>query len=601
LALALRWPHLQTIPRLTDEAGEVTTALQIAFEGARPLVHNDAYRGPAWAYGLAAPLALLGPRPGLPRDYALAIGLATVLAVYLLGRSLAGPRAGLAAGLLQATAFAPIALESHVAWSNHATPGMVTLAGLATWRALGMARVRVSGMPSLDRDKTSSGSGQPDRDKALHWLLLAGLLWGLALQTHPSAVAPLAGAGLWFLAARERRALLRRPATWLAPIACLLVLSPMLVYNAQRFVDEGGIASMDEATDASQPVNRDFGPLALARNLVGLAGQLGRAAGAGRPDEPGEPVPGVLVAFTDAFRPLVTWLYAAILLAALAWATWLWARSAGMDGARFFRIGQSGPGDPSVTTEFAFTTKSADGLGLVASMAWAGILILPLLNRNYQSFYDMRYLGFLLPLAFVALGSWAASDRESRDSAGAAEVAGKAGAKSETRVGSGAWASAAVQARRWLLLASLMLWSLLSVGAYYQREIAAGRTNQPMIEAADRLAQAWHEAGTEAGLGPPQQIWIDKAMRPIKLEGGGDPVRAFDQLLALRSLPAELSDIDELRWFLSEDRTTLYWILAADSTAESLAAEGFPLESVQEAGGWRILVRQPSETLPSSP
>ncbi len=548
LAFALRLPELQEIPRLTDETSEVAAALEIAFEGQRPLVHNDAYRGPVWAYGLAGVLRIFGPRPGLPRFYALALGLASVLTTYALARALAGPRAARLAGLLQACAFAPIALESHVAWSNHATPAMVTLAALATARAFsergvvgrdtasGAAPVRASskrgGLGDKETEATATGdSVERDTSPATStgWLLAAGLVWALALQTHPSAIAPLVGAAIWILACPPRRARLLRPAAGLALALFLLGLSPMIIHNLAAYGEpEDGVAtSLDDATAESQPVNRDFSPPALARNLAALTGQLGRAAAAGRPVEPGEPVPGPLVAVTDALRPLAGLAVALLLLAALA-----------RDLLR--------------------------GSSLPAALAWAGILILPLVNRNYQSFYDMRYLGFLLPLSFTALAVWLDGTRPRR--------------------------------RAWMIVALISAYSLLSVGAYYQREAAAGRTNAPLIAAVERLEQeddVWTSDPADPEAPAEAQIWIDKAMRPIKLEGGGDPVRAFEHLLVLRGLPAQLSDVDELRWFLLEDERTRYWILAADGTADALAAEGFELETRMDAEGWQLLLRDP--------
>ncbi|MCB0216801.1 MAG: hypothetical protein KDH92_09215, partial [Chloroflexi bacterium] len=282
LALLLRLPRLDSIPRYTDETGEVATALDIAFEGARPLVHNDAYRGPVWAYGLAGALRLFGPQPGLPRRYALTLSVLTVLATWALARGLVGPRAGWVAGLLQASAFAPIALESHVAWSNHATPLVVTLAALATWRGAGAsvtdpqpapAEAPVSGRqaPGFDSGHPVSGPAtgrQGPGGGADRWLLLAGLLWGLALQTHPSVVAPLAGAGLWLLLRPGFRARLRRPAPYLALGLFLLALGPLIVHNLSSLRSTGDLASVEDATAESQPVNRDFGVASLAGNLV---------------------------------------------------------------------------------------------------------------------------------------------------------------------------------------------------------------------------------------------------------------------------------------------------------------------------------------------
>jgi 4-amino-4-deoxy-L-arabinose transferase-like glycosyltransferase len=492
LALALRWPYLQDIPRLTDETGEVATALAIVHDGARPLVHNDAYRGPAWAYLMAGALALAGPGRETPRLVAALLAALTAGATYLLARALADRRAGAVAALLVTTAFGPVVLLGHVAWSNHATPLWVTLAAVATW--LGRGAGRAAGLSRV----------------------AAGILWAIALQSHPAALAPLLGAAGWWLSAPERRAGLRRSGPWLALGAFLLVMSPLAVYNVRH-----PLASVAEAGASGQPLSFTLNPLELAPRALALAGQLGRSAGAGPLAEPGDPRPDALVGLTDDLRPVATLAYALLLLGGLARAAWRGPR-------------------------------------LVAWLAGATLVLLPLLNRNYTSFYDQRYVGLLLPLGAVAVGCWA-TDLWQR--------AGRPGR----------WALA-------IALAALVVYPLTSVAAYYDREITAGRTNAPYLAVADRLA-------ADAALGE-RHVFVDRGLRDIDLGGGGDPMRAFVHLLALDGVPVDGIEVDELRWFLENDRSSRLWIIAGPAMVEALAGP-YRLRTWEQGAGWVVLERAP--------
>lgn len=492
IALLVRWPYLQDVPALTDETAEVATALAIVQDGARPLVHNDAYRGPAWAYLQAGAFAITGLQPWLPRVVAALLSALTVGATYLLARALTDRRAGLVAALLITTAFGPVALHAHVAWSNHATPLWVTLAALLTW--------------------LGQGPGRP----GLVALVAAGALWGVALQSHPSALAPLLGAVGWWLAAAERRARLRSAGPWLALAACLLVMSPVILYN----IAQPG-ASVREAGASGQPLALTLDPGTLALRLVGLVGQLGRTAAAGPLQEAGDPTPNGLSSVTDLARPAATTLYALVLLAGMAWAGWR--------GPRF-----------------------------LAWLAGATLILLPVLNRNYTSFHDQRYIGLLLPLAAAALGAWFTQR----------------------------WLHAERRPRqRWGLVISLgilITFPLLSVTAYYQREAAAGRSNAVLLATVQRLAEASHSGH--------QHVFVDKALRDIDLGGGGDPARAFVQQLTLSRVPNDLSDAEEMRWYLAEDEASRFWLVASAATGEQLGRE-FGLRAWEEHGGWQVWER----------
>jgi 4-amino-4-deoxy-L-arabinose transferase-like glycosyltransferase len=219
LALVVRWPNLWTVPRFTDETLEVLHSLAIVRDGLRPLTNYDTYYGALYNYVVALALLLSGQSPLAPRVVVLAAGTLTVAATYLLGTELARrlPLTGdvrvgtvatrivglLAAGLL-ATNGPHVVVNSHIAWSNCLTPLLTTLAFWALLRT-----------PPL--------------------LPVAGLLLGLALQTHPLVVALLPGIALAVLL-RDWR-ILRSPWPWLAVLAFLVGYANMVVYNAETGFD----------------------------------------------------------------------------------------------------------------------------------------------------------------------------------------------------------------------------------------------------------------------------------------------------------------------------------------------------------------------------
>ncbi len=505
LAILVRLPHYDNIPAYTDEVSEVAMSIDMAEGGPLPLVHTEGYRGPVWPYLLAGWLKVYGLRPGAARMYALLIGALTVAATFGLARVLSGRTAATIAGAFMATAFSHVALNSHVAWSNNSTPLWTTVALTATVLGAG------------------SGYAVERKASSTAWLAAAGLMWGFALHTHPSALAPLVGAAVWFAADRRRRALFRSRAPWLGAALTAIVLSPMVVHNALD--DWSGIR---EATAPRQTVATDRSPRAFADRAVSLAGQVGRMAGAGpldyypsastRPEaEPQEADEPSLAMTVSLLRPWTSALYALLLIG-------------------------------------SFAIVAVKGPRVLAAVALVSAALLLAANDSYENFYDTRYVALLLPLAYAALGSVTAPYL-------------KAGQRHRILL------SAA--------LAALTLYPLVATAAYYEREITAGRTNQAMTAVAERLAARAHEG---------EHAFVDKQMRPLKLGGGGDPTRAFAHLLRLRGVRYDLSDTDEIRWFLLNDASTTFWIVAADQTSSQLCRE-FDLTQWESGQAWSVLER----------
>ncbi len=333
VAAALRVPQLQLVPHLTDETGEVLWAHDIAFQAARPLTHTDAYNGPFWPYLLAVVLRIMGSSAALPRWFALALGLATVAATFALGWQLTRRENRLSgatlAGLGLAVTFTHALVNSRVAWSNNSTPLWTTLTVITL-----LSAIRRWSAPRL---------------------VGAGLLGGLALNTHPSVSVFLAGVGLWFVLDRRRRGWLRSPGPWLAALAAVMAYSPVLVYNLTH-----GFATLAEA-QASRNFATDSG-VPWPVGVAGLLAQLGRSLAGGFG------LDGV-----DPSWAAVSWLYVVLAAAGL----WLLARHrAGLMGRRL----------PLVVVTVA-------------------VLALPFFNANWHGLLEGRYLGYTWPLIASAVGA----------------------------------------------------------------------------------------------------------------------------------------------------------------------------------------------------
>jgi len=293
LALIVRWPSLWLVPRFTDETLEVLHSLTIVRDGARPLTNYDSYYGALYNYLVALALALSGESPLAPRVVVLVAGVATVVAAYLLGAELArrvalrsdGASDGVAArllGLLAAGLLATngphVVVNSHVAWSNCLTPLLTTL---AFWSLLRAVRPP-SRQPDLGeteqrglahRFPLSIATGRGSGGGA--FLLLAGLLLGLALQTHPLVAAILPGVALAVLV-RDWR-ILKTSWPWLAALAFLVGYANVLVYNAEQGFESLRSAQRIQAEYAQdQQAASGYAPTAASMLLL-LARILGGA------------------------------------------------------------------------------------------------------------------------------------------------------------------------------------------------------------------------------------------------------------------------------------------------------------------------------------
>ncbi|MCW5881372.1 MAG: glycosyltransferase family 39 protein [Anaerolineae bacterium] len=516
IALALRWPYLMLVPRLTDETAEIKWAWRIAQGEILPLTHVDPYYGIVHPYLLAGLFTALGPHTILPRALnavagALLAALVAWVAWGMAGRTEdQGPRtedrnpnwslvlrpssalggssstaASLVAGLLTAASFPLIVVNSHIAWSNGLTPLFVTGALAATWFAV--------------------------MDRRGWWLVGAGFLWGLALQTHPSVVTLLPGVVAWVIWQPTGRGWLRTRWPWLAVGAFLLGYANLIVANLI-----GGGQSVDAALN---PQNAYSLPGSVAEYLgrVGeMALQLARM------------LAGSYTIQTDGGLPLTVtpWVavYGALAVAALVWAA---------------------------------RRRDTALLPLLVGSAW---LLLPLVSHSFTALHDTRYIAFLLPPVYLALGL----------AAGAL------------------WARWATAGRLALAVTTTMLIAvpLVSLAQFYRDSAAYGLTNAAILQ----VAEAAHVAAAEQGA----IVLLDREMRPIKLGGGGDPVRAMEFLMTTEGTPNQTARPDTINWYLHNAEAPLFLVLA-DATATNLGASATLTPTGLRGDGFAAYTARPAK------
>lgn len=334
VAAGLRAYELRDVPRLTDETDEVMRGLAIARGELLPLTNVDAYIGPLWSYLLALGFLVVGPTSLLPRLLTLVAAVATVAATVWLGREVAqrlgrpdrAAMLGLGGALLLATSSFHAVVSSRIAWSHALTPLAMTvaLACLVRW------------------ERTRS-------ERALAGL---GLAYGLAVHTHPTALAFAPGLGIWALL--HWRDTIARRGGWIALGLFLLANLPMLAFNlATGFGSATAAAQVQSAYAGGAATSfdgylRNLGALLTSVPLL-LAGEIGERRGE-------------FLALDDP----VPFLYAGLLLVGLV---------------------------------VAIRQRVLVPLLLFASAA----LVLPVFNGKYEPLFNGRYLAPLLPLAFVLL------------------------------------------------------------------------------------------------------------------------------------------------------------------------------------------------------
>ncbi|WP_134701840.1 glycosyltransferase family 39 protein [Ammoniphilus sp. YIM 78166] len=317
VAFAVRLPYLFDVPRFIDEWREVGLAAQIARGEVWPL-HNTSHDiGPLHNYVLAGLFKAFGHSLYIPRLYVTTLSAFTVVITYWIARQWLSTRLSLVAALLLATNSMHI-LVTHMAWSNDTTPFFVSLAVLLTLRSLG-------------QKKLSSWA----------W---AGVVWALALQSHPSVIAAIVGVLLiiW----REERL-----KTFF--LALILGYSNMIVHNILTPLDS--ILWVKRKDYALYP---EWSLKAYFMNIYEMANEFFRSLSSAFPNG-------------DGWTHLVSMLVFIVFVIAF------------IEGTR--------------------KLWSSNGGSLVISIIVLSFLVIPLLNDQYKFYVWTRYIAYLFPLGFVII------------------------------------------------------------------------------------------------------------------------------------------------------------------------------------------------------
>ncbi len=234
------------------------TAVRLAVAATLPLAPDETYYW-VWSRALAAgyldhpPMVALWIRAGtlVAGDGALGIRLLAPLAAALESwllwdageKLLPGRRAGLtAAVLLNAT----LLLGAGAVTMTPDTPllffWICTLWALARLRAQPASSVVEAGAESGTKHGAEGGTaGDAERQPGAWWLAV-GLFAGLAFDSKYTAAFLVLGIGLWLLVAERRW--LARPWPWLGLLVGLLMVAPVLAWNAVHgwasFAKQGG-------------------------------------------------------------------------------------------------------------------------------------------------------------------------------------------------------------------------------------------------------------------------------------------------------------------------------------------------------------------------
>jgi len=325
-ALLIRMPYLYDVPRFIDEWREIGLSARIARGEAWPL-HNTSHDiGPFHNYVLAGLFTLFGFNLYIPRLYVAVTSAATVVVTYWLARHWTGRITSVFAALLLATNSMHI-LVTHMAWSNDTTPFFVGLAVLASLKAIDQKRLPL-------------------------WAL-TGLLWAVALQTHPSVIAALLGV-IFYFASRFGWGAFYRDACMRTGIAVFLAgYSNMIVHNLIKPLD-----SILWVKRKGYALNKEWSVEGYLLNMLEMGSELIRSLASAFPDGKG----------------------------------WLHGMSSFL--MLFFFIG--------LMVGFRWLCRLRHG-SLVVAIVISSFLVIPLLNDQYKFYIWTRYIAYLFPLCFVAV------------------------------------------------------------------------------------------------------------------------------------------------------------------------------------------------------
>ncbi len=343
-ALLIRLPYLEHVPPWIG-VNENFIAIEI-LNGKFHLTNENPHIGALSPYLVAGFLLLFGKHWWVSRLVPLTFGVGTVVLTFLLGNRIYSRKTGIAAAAIMSVAWYHVIFSSHFPWSNSITPFFTTGFLLVFYHSLQME----------------------NRRKKLFWSGLAGLLFGLGLQSHPEVLVLVPVIPI-VLAIHEKHLLnwLKQPVVYILTALALLGYANMIYYNIMnRFgsvafslsYPQYSLTSEYTATSLSGNYFRAF--LFLPRMILGYYDDT--------------------IAWSwYAARPLI-------------WVFWI-----------------------AVITGLILHFRKRNTFIPVAFLS--GFLLIPILNSNY-TLYLGRYLVFLFPLAAIlisetlfSLNNWEASRR----------------------------------------------------------------------------------------------------------------------------------------------------------------------------------------------
>ncbi|MEA3345597.1 MAG: glycosyltransferase family 39 protein [Chloroflexota bacterium] len=300
------------------------------------------------------------------------------------------------------------------------------------------------------------------------WLLaISGFLGGLAMQLHPVSSALLLGMVIWFLMQPEGRAWLKEASPYLASLSFLLAYANMIWYNVRT-----GLGSLRAAADPRNAFVSQFTPLLYLNNLRNLLLQSAKM---------------VSGTFLPGFRPEdyilqpEVMIFGVVLLAAM------------------------------ILVALRRQTS-------ICVVGWTvSVLTIPLFTDALNALLDTRYLTFLLPLNFVALGTVFSSLFD--------------------QVRANVW-------WRWLLvflLMTAMIYPLWGLANRYHRDVINRQTNYPVLRIAEQIRREQH---------PRLMTLYDKKLHKIDFGSGGNVGRSLAFLLRLSRVSYRPREMELLRWRL---------------------------------------------------
>lgn len=464
LALAgiVRWPNLLLSPQFPSVTETVMMALDVAAGRAFYLSDGAPYIGAPFLWLLALVYRVVGPSLEVTMLVPWVIGTLTILPTYLLGREVGGRVVGVIAAALLATSGAHTVISSHVPLSHSATPLVATT---ALWLLVRAVR-RV--------DESDGSLKQGGR-----LLALAGLLAGLALQTHPTVAPLLAGAAGGAILMHRGWLRTRWPAVALALV--VVGYSTLLAYHVtSRFAVVSDIEGkqaryLDADRDAGEDSSRGIYLNNLGQLLLSTARLVSGAIGE-------RPSPSAYLTDPSVLAPAgLALLGLAVAVYRRAW--WL--------------------------------------LGAVV----LAVFVPPAFSGKYRPILDGRYLMPLVPVLFVATGLAIASLARVVASS-ATSVRGAAGIV----LGVGRVGALAVLVVGTVLLAVQPIRLLES---FYEDSIEDGFSNTTYLQTLRQLEVA--RRGNET-------VLLDPKLDQVKSAGGGKASHSFTWLLAVSRVPAEPLD-----------------------------------------------------------